>query len=488
MEYSPQAERRSYRQIGCRGMSAKERSRRELPSMRMNDMMKDMTPRRAAAVTGGAVRGRLSDSPLSAITTDSRTVSEGCLFAAIPGTRVDGHDFIASAADAGAACVLCERFVEAPVAQIRVESVTASLRDLASACRASFSDIPFVGITGSVGKTTAKEMIAAVLSQHFRTLKTEKNLNNELGVPLTLFRLREGHEAAVVEMGISDFGEMTRLTEMVRPDLAVFTLIGDAHLEFLGSRQGVLRAKSEIVSGMPASGTVIVNGDDPLLRTRDFGRRRLCFGFSDFCDIRAKDVEMRGENGTDCTLASSSRSVRVHIPAAGRHMIHAALAAAAVGWELGLSEDEICRGIASYEIVGSRGRILHRGGITILDDCYNANPNSMRASLDVLTGLPGRRVAILGDMLELGEEAPLMHRQIGEYARRAGVKVIACGALAAGIAQGAQADSVWFGSPELLLQALPDLIREGDAVLIKASHSVGLQSVVQALSDLFGQE
>lgn len=442
--------------------------------------MKNLTPAVVAAVTGGARRGVLSDEPLSAITTDSRAVTPGGLFAAIPGVNFDGHDFIAAAGKLGATCVLCQRFAEADVPQIMVPDTQTALRAIAAHYRRGF-DIPFIGVTGSVGKTTAKEMIAAVLAERLSTLKTEKNFNNELGVPLTLFRLREEHEAAVVEMGISGFGEMTRLTEMVRPDIAVFTLIGDAHLEFLGDRRGVLRAKGEIVSGMPENGVVIANGDDLLLREHDFGRRKRLFGLSADCDIRAVDIAAEGGAGMKCVIEADGRRIPVSIPAVGNHMVYAALMGAAVGVELGLTDEEIRRGVAHYEPVGSRGRVIRTNGITILDDCYNANPTSMRSAIDALRLLSGRHVAILGDMLELGENTPALHRDTGAYAADAGVRVIACGPLARHIAEGAGADAVWFPDTESLIASLPEHVRPGDAVLVKASHSMGFASIVNAL-------
>lgn len=445
--------------------------------------MKDLTPAVVAAVTGGAVRGTLSNEELAFLTTDSREVEPGCLFAAIPGARVDGHDYIRSAAEKGAVCVLCERFVEADIPQICVPDTQAALQQLAAYYRSRF-DIPVIGVTGSVGKTTAKEMIAAVLSERFDTLKTEKNHNNELGVPLTLFRLRRNHGAAVVEMGISGFGEMTRLARMVRPDIAVFTLIGDAHLEFLGDRPGVLRAKGEIVTGMDESGVVIANGDDALLKEHDFGRETVLFGKGENCAIRAADIEPVGETAMRCVITSGARSIEAEIPAHGGHMVYAALMGAAVGMALGLTDDEIRRGIAHYEPVGSRGRVVKAGGVTILDDCYNANPTSMRAALDSLVLLSGKPVAILGDMLELGENGPALHRDTGAYAAKRGVRVIGCGTLACEIAAGAGETAAYFPDRESLIAALPELIRPGDAVLVKASHSMGFEKIVAALESL----
>ena len=444
--------------------------------------MRHLTPNILLDVTSGEARGELPLPEITAIVTDSRAVVPGCLFAAIPGSNVDGHDFISMAAEKGASCVLCSRFVDVDIPQIRVEETLTALRQIAAFYRCQF-DIPFVGITGSVGKTTAKEMIGAVLSERFNTLRTEKNFNNELGVPLTLFRLREEHEAAVVEMGISDFGEMTRLAEMVHPDIAVFTLIGDAHLEFLGDRAGVLRAKGEIVSGMPEDGVVIANGDDDTLRGHDFGRRTVWFGTGQNCDVRAEDIENDGTSAMKCVIAAGDRRIPVRVPAFGRHLVYAALMGAAVGLELGLTDGEIARGIAAYETVGSRGRVVKTASLTILDDCYNANPTSTAAALETLFSMPGRPVAILGDMLELGENSPALHERIGRKASSAAL-VLACGPLSRHIADGAGDCAVWYPDTEALIASLPVHIRPGDTVLVKASHAMGFDAVVEALGKL----
>ena len=443
--------------------------------------MLHLTPGVVRDITGGDCTSALPSAELTAVTTDSRAVVPGCLFAAIPGVRVDGHDFIAAAARQGASCVLCNRSVEVDIPQIIVPDTQRALRHIAAFYRSQF-DFPFVGITGSVGKTTAKEMIAAVLSKRFSTLKTEKNFNNELGVPLTLFRLREEHQAAVVEMGISGFGEMSRLTDMVHPNIAVFTLIGDSHLEFLGDRAGVLRAKAEILSGMTEDGVVIVNGDDDLLRSYDFGCRTVRFGLSPENDICAVEERPKGLEGMGCVIEAKGRRIPVTIPAFGRHMVYAALMGAAVGIELGLSDEEIIEGIASYETVGSRGRVIETGGFTILDDCYNANPTSCRAALDSLAMLHGRKIAVLGDMLELGETGPLLHREVGEYARDLGIEVLACGPLSKETAVGASGH--WYEGPEELIRSLPSLIEKGDCILVKASHGMHLERVVEALKSL----
>lgn len=445
--------------------------------------MRHLTPAVIRYITGGEARGELTAQEITAVTTDSRAVTPGCLFAAIVGERADGHDYIGSAREKGASCVLCERFVDADIPQIRVEDTQSALRQIAGFYRCQF-EIPFVGVTGSVGKTTAKEMISAVLSAKFDTLKTEKNFNNELGVPLTLFRLRENHEAAVVEMGISDFGEMTRLAEMVHPDIAVFTLIGDAHLEFLGDRRGVLRAKGEIVGGMPEDGVVIANGDDIVLAHHFFGRKTILFGTGENCDVRAVDIVNDGYAGTKCVIVSGSRSIPVSIPGFGNHMVYAALMGAAVGMDLGMSDEEIRLGISRYETVGSRGRIVNTDSLTIIDDCYNANPTSTVASLDSLSRLPGRHAAILGDMLELGENAAELHAEVGRHAAELGISVAACGELSRHLAEGAGEGALWFADTQSLIDALPGFLQKGDVVLVKASHAMGFDAVTQALSEL----
>lgn len=443
--------------------------------------MKNLTPERLAAVTGGIVFGTLPDREIGSITMDSRTVTDGAVFAAIVGERVDGHSFLPSAMEQGAVCALVERHVpDCPLPQIRVDSTEAALRQIAAYYRDQF-DIPFIGVTGSVGKTTAKEMIAPVLSQRWNTLKTEKNFNGQLGVPMTLFRLREEHEAAVVEMGVSEFGEMERLTRMVRPDIAVFTLIGDSHLEFLGSREGVLRAKSAILQGMGPEGLVICNGDDPLLAAADFGRKTIRFGLGEGCDVRAENIFHTEDFSMTCDIVAEERRIPVTIPAYGQHMVYAALMSSAVGIHYGLTDDEIISGILSYENVGHRNRVIKTDILTVIDDCYNSNPSSARSAIASMKDLPGRHVCILGDMLELGPEGPELHRELGAYASEQGALVIACGELSEHMARGAGEGSLWFAETSALTEKLPELIQPGDCVLVKASRRMKFEQITEAL-------
>lgn len=448
--------------------------------------MKNLTAETAAALTGAECIGTLPVGELTAITTDSRNVIAGAMFGAIAGERVDGHDYLASAMEKGAVCALVEHAVDHPLPQLVVPSTETALQKLAGYYRSQF-DIPVIGVTGSVGKTTAKEMIASVLSQRFNTLKTEKNFNNELGVPFTLFRLAPEHEAAVVEMGISGFGEMTRLTNMVKPDIAVFTLIGDAHLEFLKSREGVLKAKGEIIAGIPQDGLVVANGDDALLRAHDFGRETLLFGFGENCALRAANVQSDGD-ATRCDLLWQGRSIPVRIPAYGRHMVYAALMGAAVGLHLGLSDEQIIAGIEGYETVGHRGRVLKTDRFTIIDDCYNSNPTSAASAVRSMLDLTGRPVAILGDMLELGENSEALHRELGAFAAENGVQVIACGELAKTVAEGAGETAHWFADTAALREALPELVADGDVILVKASRRMKFEDITECLESISRQK
>ncbi|MFQ7010880.1 MAG: UDP-N-acetylmuramoyl-tripeptide--D-alanyl-D-alanine ligase [Oscillospiraceae bacterium] len=315
-----------------------------------------------AAITGGVLSGD-GTAPVTGVVIDSRAVTPGALFAAIPGERVDGHDYIAKAFDLGAACCLAQRV---PAGETRpvicVPDTAAALETLARAYRARFA-IPVLGVTGSVGKTTAKEMVASVLSQRWNTLKTEKNFNNQLGVPLTLFRLEPEHAAAVVEMGVSHFGDMAPLAAMVQPTAMLFTIIGHAHLEFLRDRRGVLQEKTSVLDTMPDDAVAFCNGDDDLLRAMTCRQRKVTFGLSAGCDVRAVDVRDLGDEGSTCTIVAGVRRIPVRISAYGQHMVYAALEGAAVGIEYGLTDDEIIRGIAAYQPVGSRARVHAHGAL-----------------------------------------------------------------------------------------------------------------------------
>ena len=442
-----------------------------------------------AAVTGGTLHGD-GTAEVTGVVIDSRRAERGSLFAALPGERVDGHDYIGKAFDLGASCALANRVPEGetrPV--ITVENVEAALEALTADFRSRL-DIPVIGVTGSVGKTTAKEMTAAVLSQRWPVLKTEKNFNNQLGVPLTLARVEQSHRAAVVEMGISHFGDMQPLARMARPDIMLFTNIGRAHLEYLGDREGVFKEKTSVLQWMDDDALVIYNGDDDLLRTLACKQRKLSFGLSERCDVRAENVRDYGLAGSECTIVYGARRFDVRISAYGAHMVYAALEGAAVGIAFDLTDEEICAGIDAYVPVDGRAGIVQTGMLTVVNDCYNANPDSTVSAIRSLSRTQGaRKIAILGDMGELGADGPRLHRECGRAAGAAGVDVVfTCGTLAKEIAAGAAEAGVpdvrHFDTLEDLTAALPGSFRPGDCVLVKASHAMRFETVISVLETL----
>lgn len=423
---------------------------------------------------------------VQSITTDSRRVQPDALFVAIPGARVDGHTFIEDVVKKGALAVLAERDLgPRPYPYIRVDSSLQAVKDIAEFYLQGLG-IPVVGITGSVGKTSTKEAIAAVLSQKYRVLKTQGNFNNELGLPLTIFRLREEHELAVLEMGINQFGEMSRLAKIAKPDTCVITNIGPCHLEYLGDRDGVFRAKTEIFQFLKPDGRAVLNGDDDKLAAVSAvnGQKPLFFGMNHRAEIWADNVENHGLAGTRCRIHLGEEAFPVQIPIPGGHMVSNALAATAVGRCYGLSAEEIRKGIESLEAVSGRMRTIQSGALTVIDDCYNANPVSMKASLDVLQHTQGRTVAILGDMGELGADELRLHQEVGVCAARAGLDLCICvGTLSRHLAKAARQENPalevrYFKRLEELMEILPDLAEQGGSVLVKASHFMGFEKII----------
>ena len=457
-------------------------------------MMKNMTPCRIAEVCGGIYHGTKETGirEIESITTDSRQAAGGCLFVAVKGERVDGHDFIPSVFEKGAACVVCEREPEHPSGSwIQVKSSLQAIKDMAEFYRKQL-DIQVVGITGSVGKTSTKEVIASVLSEKYRLLKTLGNFNNELGLPLTVFRLREEHQIAVLEMGISDFGEMHRLSKIARPDVCVITNIGQCHLEYLKDRDGVLRAKSEIFDFMQPEGRIVLNGDDDKLSAVQEvkGVNPLFFGVESGREIYADEIEPRGLKGIRCRIHAGEESFGVQIPIPGFHMVLNALAATAVGISMGLTTEQVKSGIEKLQSLGGRFHMIEKGDMLIIDDCYNANPVSMKASLDVLKDAERRTVAVLGDMFELGENEASLHREVGVYAGEKGINLLICtGELSSHMAEaairaGGCETVVHVPNLERLMEVLPRLVQGDDTILVKASHGMHFEKVVELLSEL----
>ena len=463
--------------------------------------MKNMTLENIEKACGGRYIGTEAEkkTEVLGVVIDSRQVESGYLFVAIPGEKVDGHKFIPDVFAKGAAAVLSEQQLEDPAGPyILVESTTKALRDLAEYYRKSL-DIKVVGITGSVGKTSTKEMIASVLSEKYRVLKTEENYNNEIGLPLTIFKIRAEHEVAVLEMGISEFGEMHRLATMANPDICVITNIGLCHLENLKTRDGILKAKTESFAHLKKDGIAILNGDDDKLSTvRQVGDKEPVFyGMEEKMEYRedakksvyATGVENLGLYGMQARIHTPEGERDVRIPIPGEHNVYNALAATAVGLSLGLSLDQISSGILKAKTIGGRTNLLNTGSMTVIDDCYNANPVSMKASIDVLATAEGRKIAVLGDMGELGENEKKLHYEVGEYLAKKEIDVLFCaGELSEEIAKAAQKESktcevYYFKTRDALLEQLLPFLKKGDTVLVKASHFMEYPKIVKALTD-----
>lgn len=455
--------------------------------------MKNMTLENIAFACGGELFGAGKDNrEASCVVIDSRKIERDGIFIATIGERVDGHDFIPQAAEKGALGVVCEKAPKnCDIPYIMVRDSFQALKDIAEFYREQLS-VPVVGITGSVGKTSTKEMIAAVLSEGFCTLKTEGNFNNEVGLPLTVLQIREKHEAAVLEMGISNFGEMHRLSKIAKPDICVMTNIGQCHLENLGSREGILKAKSEIFDFMNPEGHIFVNGDDDmLLQIEKKGYREpVHFGLNPSNEIFASDVMNKGLLGSRAVIHMKLSVFPVEIPLPGLHMVHNALAAAAVGNCLGLTNEQIQAGILKAEAVGGRSHVMVLPSFTLIDDCYNANPVSMKAAVDLLNMALGRKVAVLGDMFELGEKEKELHGEVGAYAVQREVDVLICvGRLSAYMKEEAchankKTEIYYFETRDEMLGSIKEILKKGDNILVKASHGMQFDRVVKFLTEI----
>lgn len=451
--------------------------------------MKGMNIRNITEACKGTYYGptELLDTEVSSIYTDSRKIEKNSLFIPIKGERVDGHDFIENVFEMGALVTLSEKKLDEEFPYVLVDSSLQALKDLAEFYLQQLQ-IPVVGVTGSVGKTSTKEMIASVLEQKYNTLKTDGNFNNEIGLPLTVFRLRDEHEAAVLEMGISDFGEMSRLTKVARPDIAVITNIGLCHLENLKSRDGILQAKTEIFEGLKENGSIILNGDDDKLATvtEYHGICPVFFGYNEDNSIYADQIENLGLKGVKCCIHTAQGEFKVQIPVPGMHMVMNAMAACGVGLAMGLSLEQIKAGIESLKPVRGRTNIIYGENYTVIDDCYNANPVSMKASIDVLMDALGRKVCVLGDMFELGEQEAALHAQVGEYAAEKSLDLlVTIGNLSRHISEAAAVNEkckcIHFDTKQQAFEELPKFLQKGDSILVKASHGMEFPEVVEFL-------
>jgi UDP-N-acetylmuramoyl-tripeptide--D-alanyl-D-alanine ligase len=439
---------------------------------------------------------------------DSRAIRAGDLFIAIRGDRFDGHDYVAAAMARGAVGAIVQDNYVVPPALLKagpkssppfilgVRDPLFAYQQLATHHRSRF-DIPLVAVTGSNGKTTTKEMVASVMGQRWRVLKTESNFNNRIGVPHTLLRLAGRHEAAVIEMGVDNLGQTTRLCEIVRPTIGIITNIGPDHLEFFGSMEGSAQAKAELLDLLPQDGTAILNADDPYF---DYlAARAQCrvvsFGYSPKADVQALHEKSDGRDGTifRLLLPGKVRHTIVRIKVQGSHNVTNALAAAAVGTVLGVSGAVIAQGLSRFRPAAMRSQVVVSHGIRVINDCYNANPASMKAAVQLLaqSGAGRKTIAVLGDMLELGSGAMRMHEEVGAFVAQQGIShLIACGTLGRGLAEGARRA----GMEQAKILELPDaaagatavkaLAVSGDVVLVKASRGMKMEQVVDALQGM----
>ena len=429
------------------------------------------------------------------IETDSRTISEGSLFVALRGETFDGHKYVESALEKGAAYALVDHGDESDSRLIFCKDTEQGFLDIAGYYRDKF-DVKIVGVTGSVGKTTTKEMIAAVLESKFATLKNEGNLNNRVGMPKTLFNLSDEHECAVIEMGMNQFGEISDLTRRAKPDVAVITNIGVQHIEFLGSREGILKAKMEIREGMKEGSPLILCGDDDLLGSFEDERFRIIrYGIDNKnCPITAESVE-ESVGETRFVLCANGKKMPARIPTFGRHNVLNALAAYAVGKEFGMEDEEIISALNNYVPSGMRQRLVEFKGMTVVEDCYNCGPDSLKAAIAAMASMPceGKKIMVLGDMLELGDFANQLHAECGKCAAEKGIDLIlSCGELSEHTHKGfvenakSQQESRHFADREMMCEHLLSeikngAVKSGDILWFKASHGVHLEEIIKRI-------
>jgi len=447
-----------------------------------------------ALATGGQLLSGTGEERIGGVAIDSRRVKPGDLFVALKGERTDGHRFVAEAIARGAAAVLVERKVSAPVtaALLQVSDCQEALLDLAAWYRRRFPAVA-VAVTGSTGKTTTKEMVAAALGQSFAVHKSRGNYNTEIGIPLTIFDLRPEHEIAVLEMGMRGRGQIRRLAQVVAPRVGVITNIGLTHLELLGTVDNIARAKWELVEALPPEGIAVLNGDDERLRhlSRNFKGRVFFYGLGTENDFRAVAIETYKDGSLSFTACTPDGEGKIKLPLPGRHNVVNALAALAVGAAFGMSLEDMARGLAGMKPAAMRLNIVkNRTGVTIINDTYNANPTSMEGALLTLMELKGegRAVAVLGDMLELGPAAREAHWELGERAARLGIdflvtlgewrETVLAGARQGGLPAGRGRA---FPGREEAAAFLKEWLQPGDIVLVKASRGLQLEHIVAEL-------
>ena len=454
--------------------------------------MKELTLKQIADWCGGKVSARFEHLRVSRMQSDSRKVRSGDLFVALKGAKADGHDFAETAINHGAVAALVSRPISEKLPSIEVEDTLCAYGEIAAGYR-KLTGVKVVGITGSVGKTTTKEMTASILEAVYHTAKTEGNHNNNLGLPMTIMDMPENTEVAVLEMGMNHSGEMEYLSDIARPDLAIITNIGTMHIEHLGTREGILQAKLEIMRGMPDDGAGVFNGDEPLLwNIRAIGKhKKYYYGIENHaCDITATDI-VELDDGVRFVVHGFGQQFELFVPMLGRHAVYNALAATTVGLLLGVKPEQIQARFSSFHNTGMRQKIYVKNGVTIIEDCYNAGPESTEAALDVLAGIKtdGRRIAVLGDMLELGNRSAAEHYRIGRLAVGKADLLLTYGehsvrTLTGAITGGMNPKNTdHFDTHEDMAHMLKMRVSEGDVVLFKGSRGMRMEKVLQLFLD-----
>ncbi|MBQ7580562.1 MAG: UDP-N-acetylmuramoyl-tripeptide--D-alanyl-D-alanine ligase [Clostridia bacterium] len=444
-----------------------------------------------AIACDGVLEGE--DREIFEISTDTRTIKEGSLFVAIRGENFDGHDFCRAAYENGASALLVERKVDYPLPQIIVDDTRKAQLLFAKHYRSKFV-IPVVGVTGSVGKTTTKEMIYAVLSSEFKTLKTEGNFNNDIGVPKMIFRLDGTYQAAVFEMGMSDLNEITHLSKAAMPTVSVISNIGVSHLENLKTRENILKAKLEILDGMADDAPLIINIDNDMLSTVKLDRKVITVAIENKnADCTAENIVQKDEK-TFFDITYNAETYPAFVPTIGIHNVYNALEAFCVGVQVGIEPKKCADALAGYVTTGMRQRVRKEKSIVFIEDCYNASPDSQKAGLNALKDIEAKRhIAVLGDMLELGAVSKQAHYDVGKYAAEKGIDMV--------FALGEESQSIFFGAKENgidssfhflskdeLSKKLLECLQPGDAVIFKASRGMKLEEVIKNIYKGMGIE
>lgn len=448
--------------------------------------MRRFTTEEIAAATGGVASGHAE---VTSVVIDNREARPGSLFIAIKGERLDGHQFIEAAIEAGATAVLVHKDVECKVPTIRVDDTTEAFLALATSYRLEY-DIPVVALTGSVGKTTTKEMIWCVLNARFHAHKTYKNWNNEIGLPKVLLQLEPEHTALVLELGMNHKGEIANLSKHALPDVGVITNVGVSHIENLGSREGILAAKLELLEGMKPGSPLLLNKDNDMLSTVRLPDYNIVwFGIHDeTADLLAKDITYLDDSTTFKAVTPKGETL-VELPTTGEHNVYDALAAIGAGLQLDIPLEDCAKALKNYRPAGMRENVVEKGGVTVIEDCYNASPDSMKAMAETLTlkGAPGRRkIAVIGDMLELGDYSEEAHALAGQYMAEAGIDLlITYGPLSKYAAASAREHGLLrvfdFTDKEDLIRKLTDMLKPGDVVAVKGSRGMQMEEIIQKI-------